>query len=422
MDHRSDIFSFGVVLFELLTGRPPFSRETAADTMAAILKEDPPELASTGISPALSRIVSRCLEKYREKRFQSARDLAFGLEFLSGEGSASTPAAPAAAAPAAGRLIRRRDLPWVVGGALLLGTTAEVVWKLVTADNQSHLKLPHVRLLNWDATQGQGEISPDGQFVAFLSNRDGKMDIFQIVIGSTEEPENLTADFPEELRPLPTPNPLLRNVGYTGKDPLQIWFSPREKRQIDESRDTEPKQLIPITSKSRMPLKEAFLGINTEAPFWSPDNKLIAYFKTQKDGDKKSGDNLRVVDTRGANDTQILEDQKEGMHNHNPVWSPKSDWIYFVRSEDPNELRSDDVSVKANIWRVRPTEKAKPVQLTDQSAAINYLAPIDDRRVLYTARDEDWTGPWLWELDVETKVRTPGANRLRSLHCRLRQR
>ena len=82
VDARSDIFSVGTVLYEMLTGRPPFTRTTAADTMAAILREDPPERLSTNVPPALARIVSRCLEKTREMRFQSARDLAFGLDLL----------------------------------------------------------------------------------------------------------------------------------------------------------------------------------------------------------------------------------------------------------------------------------------------------------------------------------------------------
>src|SRR6185295_9385577 len=105
-------------------------------------------------------------------------------------------------------------------------------------------------------------------------------------IGSSDEPLNLTADFPMELRSLPGPGPLVKNWGYTGKDPLQIWFSPPEKRQNDESTDTEPKLLMPISGKPQFPLKEVPLGINTEAPSWSPYSEQVAYFKTHKDGEK----------------------------------------------------------------------------------------------------------------------------------------
>jgi TolB-like protein len=81
VDHRSDIFSFGTVLYELLSGKRAFRRETNAETMAAVMRDEPPELSESGrnISPALDRIVKHCLEKDRDHRFQSARDIAFNL-------------------------------------------------------------------------------------------------------------------------------------------------------------------------------------------------------------------------------------------------------------------------------------------------------------------------------------------------------
>jgi len=81
VDHRSDIFSFGTILYELLSGKRAFRRETNAETMAAIMRDEPRELSESGrnISPALDRIVRHCLEKDRDHRFQSARDIAFSL-------------------------------------------------------------------------------------------------------------------------------------------------------------------------------------------------------------------------------------------------------------------------------------------------------------------------------------------------------
>jgi eukaryotic-like serine/threonine-protein kinase len=92
-DHRSDIFSFGVVLYEMLAGRKAFGRETAAESMTAILKEDPPEISSiaSGPSPALQQIVEHCLEKKPGERFQSARDVAFALHAFSGSAITSGP-------------------------------------------------------------------------------------------------------------------------------------------------------------------------------------------------------------------------------------------------------------------------------------------------------------------------------------------
>src|SRR5262245_38982096 len=104
-DTRSDIFSFGAILYEMLSGQRAFRGGSAADTMSAILKEDPPDLSQTNraVAPGLERVVRHCLEKNPEERFQSARDLAFDLETLS---DISAPAALATVRPAQSRRLR----------------------------------------------------------------------------------------------------------------------------------------------------------------------------------------------------------------------------------------------------------------------------------------------------------------------------
>ena len=84
VDARSDIVSLGAMFYEMVTGHAAFARETAADTMAAILNSDPAELGNGVVPAAVARVITRCLEKTREARYQSARDLAFGLEMLTG--------------------------------------------------------------------------------------------------------------------------------------------------------------------------------------------------------------------------------------------------------------------------------------------------------------------------------------------------
>src|SRR5271170_4753367 len=84
-DYRSDIFAFGAILYEMLTGKRAFQKPTSPETMTAILNEDPPDISQVVLSPppSLQRVVHRCLEKKPDQRFQSASDLLFALDALS---------------------------------------------------------------------------------------------------------------------------------------------------------------------------------------------------------------------------------------------------------------------------------------------------------------------------------------------------
>jgi serine/threonine-protein kinase len=120
VDHRSDIFSFGTILYELLSGKKAFKRDTNAETIAAIMRDEPPELSESGrnISPALDRIVKHCLEKDRDHRFQSVRDIAFALSETSGPAAAS-------GAPAARERLRRGRLAIGLG---VVALAAAALW------------------------------------------------------------------------------------------------------------------------------------------------------------------------------------------------------------------------------------------------------------------------------------------------------
>src|SRR5664280_1876297 len=102
VDHRSDLFSFGAILYELLSSKKAFKRDTASDTMAAIMRDEPPELSESepNVSPALDHIVRHCLEKDRDNRFQSAKDIVFAL---SEQSSPAVMSGARLAAPQAGK-------------------------------------------------------------------------------------------------------------------------------------------------------------------------------------------------------------------------------------------------------------------------------------------------------------------------------
>ena len=164
VDHRADLFALGAILYELLSCRRAFARDTAPETMAAILKEDPPELnAATPMPPALVRIVNRCLQKSPSTRFQTASDLAFALESVSDTSSAST-------ATLAGRSRAYRG--WLGWGAalLLFATLAPLVYQHL---RERPLALSAIRFQIPPTVEFAGPgnfgLSPDGRHLAFVA-------------------------------------------------------------------------------------------------------------------------------------------------------------------------------------------------------------------------------------------------------------
>ncbi len=170
VDPRSDLFALGVVLYELATGQRAFLRQTAAETMTAILREEPPELAtvSASSSPSLARIVRHAIEKDPNDRFQSARDFAFALQAVSESTSSS-----AEPAPTGGHVTRpvrgRESVAWITA-ALLAVTAAAIYWwpRAVPATAASPI-IVAPSLPFRDASLSSPSVSPDGQSLAFIS-------------------------------------------------------------------------------------------------------------------------------------------------------------------------------------------------------------------------------------------------------------
>jgi Tol biopolymer transport system component/predicted Ser/Thr protein kinase len=180
-DSRSDIFSFGAILCEMLSGQRAFRGETSADTMSAILTKEPPDLSQTNrdIHPGLDRIVRHCLEKNPEERFHSAHDLAFDLEALSGISAAATPVGITPVAR------KRRFVSILVPAVLLIGATAGIFAGRKIFEREP----PRFHQL----TFRRGEISsarfaPDGQTILYAAAWDGKP--VEIFLNRRERPES----------------------------------------------------------------------------------------------------------------------------------------------------------------------------------------------------------------------------------------
>ena len=167
-DHRSDVFAFGAILYEMLSGRRAFQGDTNAETMTSILREEPPELASAGrpIPPALDRIVRHCLEKSSQERFQSARDIAFALEALSGI-SDSGPKPAISEAPARAR----RLLATALVGLVLVAAGALIGRHFAKGPPQAPVN--YKKLTFRRGTLQAARFSGDGHSVYYSADWDG---------------------------------------------------------------------------------------------------------------------------------------------------------------------------------------------------------------------------------------------------------
>ncbi len=165
VDHRSDLFSVGGILYEMLAGRRAFRGETEVDTITAVLREDPPEfeLEQAGIPVPFQQIVRHCLEKEPENRFQSARDLAFALETLSTtSGGSTTRFLPPK--------LRTKVVPWAVAGALLIATLL-----LLGRQAQQSNSFPAYRRLTFEeGTLYSARFTPDYKSVVYGAAWNGK--------------------------------------------------------------------------------------------------------------------------------------------------------------------------------------------------------------------------------------------------------
>jgi serine/threonine protein kinase/Tol biopolymer transport system component len=377
VDKRTDIWAFGCVLYEMLTGRVAFAGDTISDSIARILEREPDWSALPDATPAsLRRLLLRCLAKDPKERLRDIGDVRIEINAIDD----MPPVLTAVSEPPSRVRPRTMWLPWVALAVLGAAVVAREVRRPASTQENPLANATFSRVTNWEGTEEQAEISPDGRFVAFLADRAGQLDIWLTQLG-TGRFDNLTADIP----PLLTPGNLLRSLGFSG-DGSEIWLS----RLGNPGRE---KLLMPLTGG----LPRPFLGEGYSTPSWSPDDKQVAYI-----GSSTPGDPLFVADRTGADARRldVLEKGKEpffrkGVHTHNPVWSTDGRHIYFVHGME--------AAGEMEVWRTQSSGDM-PEQLTHQHAPVNFLTAIDARTLLYVARAEDWSGPWLWALDVVSRI------------------
>ena len=373
VDGRTDVWAFGCVVYEMLTGRPAFVGDTTSDTIAKILEREPDWSALPRSTPAaIERLLRRCLLKDSKRRLKDIADARLDLDGVGEPAPVSLDDIPRS------RPSGPRGVLWLLPWVALVALAAAVLVREVRRPPDNPLvSADWVKITDWPGTESGAVVSPDGKFALFVSDRDRRFDLFLTQIG-TNQFSNLTKDGP----PL-DPQGIVRNFGFTADG--QIWFAP------GRSSGQQGILVMPLLGGAR---PSPFLGGEASGAAWSHDGTKVAFFEFV------AGDPISVADGTGADPRLILPPER-GRHNHHLVWSDDDQWIYFVSGY----LYGLDGSDEMDIWRIRPSG-GPAERMTRLNTAASFLTALDPRSWLFVARSADRAGPWLWSfLEPSTAAR-----------------
>jgi serine/threonine protein kinase len=361
VDSRSDIFSFGIVLYETLGGERPFTGATDLEILQNVIHSTPHSLPQT-VPSEMRSIVEKALENDPADRYQSMRELAVDLKRIVRQKSVDHPA------PSVNPPKRSGWLPWALLVLLAAGFGAWAIAHRTVPTAQNPLSnAQFTPLTDFEGTETSPAISPDGKFAAFISDRSGTFDIWLIQANGSSLANITQGRIGDARAPL-------RAVGFSG-DGSEVWSAGTESRRL---------MLWPLIGGA----PHNFLNERAAEVAWSPDGARLVYHTWEP------GDPTFVADHNGSNQHQILQNDP-GLHNHFPVWSKDGRWIYFVRGRPATH--------EMDLWRISP-DGGEPQQLTHLNTDIAFPTPIDGRTILFVAHTEDGAGPWLWAFDQETRT------------------
>ena len=358
-DFRSDLFSLGVVLYEMLSGVSPFRRGTAAEAMTAILREDAADLPETiACPPALQRVLQHCLEKNPADRFQTARDLGFALDSLAG--TASQPAV-------AGRRTFSRNAALALGAAAVLASAgaAFLIGRATAAPTPGEAVTGVYRLTELIGLEEFPAVAPDLKAVAFTARVQGARQIFvRLIAGGT--PLQITKDAADHDLPRWSPD-----------SSSLVYFSPAVPGDLQGTIWE-----IPALGGAPRRVIDSVGGGDVAA-----DGRIAAF--------RLAGGQIELVKASadGA-DVQVVARFPEPVYYKYPRWSPDAQWIAYQRGD----------GVRWDIFAV-PAAGGAPRQLTHDNSQIHGLSWLPDGSGIIYSSSRATTMPYLptiglWRLDL----------------------
>ncbi len=280
-------------------------------------------------------------------------------------------------------------LPLAVAGvALAIGAglwfqRKEYFWRNPIADARFQT------VTDFDGVAQAATVSRDGHFVAFLSDRDGQMDVWVTQVGSGQF-HNLTRGSAPELV-----NPSVRALGFAPDGSLVTFWV--RKKDGSSGGDDIGIWAVPTLGGQPKPYLEGVAEFD-----WSRDGSQLTYHTTGP------GDPLFVSNGDRRSEGQPIFSAPAGLHSHFPLWAPDTAFIYFVQGSLPDKL---------DIWRIRPGG-GTPERITSHNGRVTHPVLLDKRTLMYLASDPDGSGPWLYSMDVEHRIShrlTSGLDRYTSL-------
>ena len=371
VDARSDIFSFGSMLYEMVTGARAFRGDTPPTTLAAVITQDPkpPGAIVTDLPPDLEKIILRCLRKDAARRFQTMADLKVELEDVKIESDSQ---ASAAGAPMRARRWRR----WLLVTALAAPLLGVAVWYVLRHRTAPLPPAVVVPLTSYPGNESAPSFSPDGTQVAFQWNgeKEDNWDIYVKLVGAVT-PLRLTTDPATDLGPVWSP------------DGRQIAFLRSRGGQ------TSIYLISPIGGPERK-LADC-QPARSPAMAWSPDGEWLAVAERESQGSNgiflipvERGEKKRLT----SNPANI---------DHCPAFSPDGRFLAYASCAS---RQSCDVHLLELGPDYEP--KGQPRRVTHQTAFMTGIAwARDERSLVYTASVESESNPYLWRASISSSAK-----------------